>query len=148
MRFMVMHKVDALSEAGGPPPKRIVDEMGAFVGKAIASGVFVDGAGLHASAKRARIETRGGERTITRGPYQGKNELLASFAMVEADSLDDAVELASRAAHAIGDVELEVGRVVEPWDIGMAEDPGGMTPRFLVLVKGDREFEQGAPPAR
>jgi len=148
MRFMVMHKVDAVSEAGGPVPQRIIDEMGAFVGDALKRGVFLDGAGLHGSAQRARIESRGGERTIERGPFGGKNELLASFAMVEADSLDHAIALASRASAAIGDVELEIGRVVEPWDLGMAPDPGGMTPRFLVLVKGDRDSEQGGAPAR
>jgi hypothetical protein len=148
MRFMVMHKVDPLSESGGPPPQRIIEEMGALVGDAMARGIFIDGAGLHASERRARIESRGGAQTITRGPYPGKNELIASFAMIEADTLDDAVALAARASQAIGDVELEVGRVVEPWDLGVAPDPGGMTPRFLVLEKGDRDSEQGAPPAR
>ena len=96
MRFMVMHKVDALMEAGGPPPGRIIQEMGEFVQRGIKSGVFKDGAGLHRSAQRVRLGFDGGNRTVTRGPYQGSNELLASFAMVEGESIDHAIDVASR----------------------------------------------------
>ena len=37
MRFMVMHKVDARMEAGGPSPQRIIQAMGEFVQSAIKS---------------------------------------------------------------------------------------------------------------
>jgi hypothetical protein len=146
---MVMHKVDREHEEV-PPPKRIIDEMGALVGEMMAKGQMVDGAGLHPATHRAQVTMRGGARDIERGPYTGSNELLASFAMIEADSLDHAVEQAAQAAAAaaIGDVELEVGKVVEPWDLGVAPEPEGMTPRFLVLVKADRAFEQGEPTTR
>jgi hypothetical protein len=149
MRFMVMHKVDANMEAGGPPAKSIIEGMGKLVGAGIQSGVFKDGAGLHRSAARARLVTDGGKRTVTRGPYTGKNELLASFAMITAPSLEHAIEVAARLAEAIGDVEIEIGPVVEPWDLGIAEKPEGVPPRFLLLRKADRASERGAatPPA-
>ena len=134
MRFLVMHGTDARTEAGGPPPKKIIEEMGALIGKAMADRIFLDGAGLHASAKRARVSKRG----VQRGPYAGEREGLASFAMIEADTLDDAIAAASKALQGI-DAELEVGRVVEPWDLGVAPEPEGMQPRFLVLVKGDSD---------
>src|SRR3954468_18460854 len=107
MRFMVMHKVDAQMEAGGPPPQRIIQEMGAFVQGAIKAGVFKDGAGLHASSRRVRLVFAAGQRTITPGPLEGRNELLASFAMIRADSMDHAIEIATRIAGAIGEGDSE-----------------------------------------
>lgn len=143
MRFMVMHKVDAQMEAGGPPPNDIIEKMGKYIGDAIRSGVFKDGAGLHRSAMRARLVVAGGKRTVTKGPYSGGNELLASFAMIRAASLDAAVEVATRVAAAIGDVELEIGQVVEPWDLGVAPRPDDPPLRFLLLRKADRAYEAG-----
>ncbi len=146
MRFMVMHKLDARMEAGGPPPTDIIAAMGKYVGDAIRSGVFQDGAGLHASAQRVRLALAGGQRTVTRGPYAGGNELLASFAMIRASSMDHAIELATRIAGALGDGELEIGPVVEPWDIAVAPRPADPPKRFLLLRKGDAAYEAGAAP--
>ena len=148
MRFMVMHKVDANMEAGGPPSERIIQDMGALVQEGIRSGVFENGAGLHRSARRVRLEFQGGKRTVTPGPYDGKNELLASFAMIESESMDQAIDVASRIAAVSGDAEIEIGPVVEPWDLGIAEKPDGVPERFLLLRKADRAFESGeAQPA-
>jgi hypothetical protein len=144
MRFMVMHKVDAVMEAGGPPPERIIRDMGEFIQGAIKSGVFKDGAGLHPSSRRVRLVFEAGERTVTPGPLEGRNELLASFAMVKADSMDHAIEIATRIAGTLGDVEIEIGPVVEPWDLGLMERPARAPLRFLLLRKADRGFEAGA----
>lgn len=146
MRFMVMHKTDAVMEAGGPPSTRIIQEMGQYVQGAIQAGVFQDGAGLHGSSRRVRLVFEAGRRTITRGPLQGGNELLASFAMIEAASMDHAIEIATRIAGVIGDGEIEIGPVVEPWDIGVMARPDNPPLRFLLLRKADRAFEAGGPP--
>jgi hypothetical protein len=146
MRFMVMHKVDARMEAEEPPPARIVQEMGAFVQGQIKAGVFKDGAGLHASARRVRLGFEGGKRTVTHGPLAGGNELLAGFAMVQAASIDHAIDLASRVAGVLGDAEIEIGPVVEPWDLGLMAKPAKAPQRFLLLRKADPAFEAGAAP--
>jgi hypothetical protein len=146
MRFMVMHKVDANMEAGGPPSQQIVAGMGALVQESLKSRVFTTGAGLHRSARRARLESGGVK--VTKGPYLGQNELLASFAMIKASSLDEAIERARQFAKILGDVEIEVGPVVEPWDIGVMEKPEKLPlGRFLLLCKGDRQTESGAEPS-
>src|SRR5689334_1303361 len=132
MKFMVMHKVDAAMEAGAPPAQRIVREMGEYVQGAIKAGVFEDGAGLHASARRVRLVFQGGTPAITRGPLDGGNELLASFAMIRAASIDSAIEVATRVAGALGDVEIEIGPVTEPWDIGLMARPPHAPNRFLL----------------
>ena len=89
MRFMVMHKVDDVIESGGPPSQRIIEQMGELVGESMKSGVCLDGAGLHRSARRVRITSPG---EAVRGPYSGDNELVASMTMIKASSVDDAIE--------------------------------------------------------
>jgi hypothetical protein len=146
MKYMVMHKVDADMEAGMPPSSRILQDMGRFVEEGLKSGTFLDGAGLHRSARRVRVEIASGRRTVTKGPLTGKNELLASFAVVRAQTIDDAVEHAARLAAFWGDGEIEVGLVVEPWDLGLVPKPDGDPPgRYLLLRKSTEATERGTP---
>lgn len=147
MRFMVMHKVDAKMEAGGPPEPRIIQSMGALVQESLKNGVFITGAGLHRSEKRVRVKSAGGECQVSPGPYGGENELLASYAMVKVRSLAEAVAHAQNYALADGDCELEVGPVVEPWDLGLMPKPAGDVPlQVLLLTKADAAFEAGTRP--
>src|SRR5689334_1246095 len=118
MRFMVMHKVDPKMEAGTPPDQEIVQGMGKLVRESLESGVFLNGAGLHRSAQRARLTFRDGKRTVVKGPLRGDNELVASMFLVRAASLEGAMAEADRLAGVLGDGEIEVGPVVEPWDLG------------------------------
>jgi len=144
MHFMVMHKVDAKMEAGGPPDAKIIQNMGALVQESLKSGVFITGAGLHPSAKRVRIKSAAGKCQVSTGPYAGENELLASYAMVKVGSLSEAVSHAQRYALAEGECEVEVGPVVEPWDLGIVPKPAGDIPvQALLLTKADAAFERG-----
>ncbi len=150
MRFMVMHKVDAKMEAGERPDQGIIEGMGRLIGSSSKQAVFKDGAGIQRSAQRVRLTFDGG-RQVERGPYQGRNELVASFATVTAKSNDHAIELATELAKAGGDPEIEIGPVVEGWDLTGKPRPEGAPLRFLLLRKADdplrsgiRAFEGGA----
>jgi hypothetical protein len=144
MRFMVMHKVDAKMEAGQPPDPQIIQNMGTLIQESLKNGRFITGAGLHRSAKRVRVKHSGGEVSVTQGPYSGSNELVASYAMVKVRSLEDALPHVRRFAQASGECEIEVGPVVEPWDLGMMPKPSGEVPlQLLLLTKADAEFERG-----
>lgn len=146
MRFIVMHKVDAGMEAGQRPSQDIIKNMGALVGEGLKSGAFLDGAGLHRSARRVRLRASGGACEVTRGPYVGENELVASFAMIKTRSIDEAIEHGRRLAGAIGDCEIEIGPVVEGWDLTGSPRPAHVDhERFLLLVKGDAASEANAP---
>ena len=145
MRFMVMHKVDARMEAGGPPDPKIIQAMGALVQESLKSGVFLTGAGLRPSSQRARLTHAAGHWSESHGPYTGENELLASFAMIRAESLAASAKHARAFAEANGDTEIEVGPVVEAWDLGLIPKPSTQVPqRFLLLSKAGPAFEQGA----
>lgn len=143
MRYIVMHKVDAGMEAGELAPRAIIEGMGKLVGESLASGVFEYGAGLHRSAERVRVTFEGGEQQRENGPFAGQNELVDACYLVRTTGRAQALDEAARLASVLGDVEFEVGLVVEPWDLGLAPKPAAaQTQRFLLLKKGDTRTER------
>jgi hypothetical protein len=148
MKFMVMHKHDKNSEAGVKPPQGLITQMGALVGGMAQSGKLLDGAGLGASATRSRVTLRHGDRTVLHGPYGGSsNELPAGFVMVKVETRDQAIDWATQLGKAIGtDVEIEAGKVNEPWDIGIGEKPANAPLRYLLLHKATPASEAGTVP--
>ena len=144
MLYIVMHKINAEIAAGGPPSKELVENMGKLIGGAVAAGKLHDGDGLLGAQTRVRLNWKSGQRTVTRGPYAGDNELVASFLKIKVDTLDEAVNWATRYGEAIGAGEVEVGPITEAWDIGVAPKPEGHVPlRALLLHKADRATEAG-----
>jgi hypothetical protein len=148
MRFIVMHKVDQKMETGAPPSPELISNMGKLIGEGFKTGVVLDGAGLRPSATRTRLRRSGGEEALTNGPYRGENELVAGFVLIKVRSRDEALAWASRFAEALGEAEIELGPVTEPWDLGIAPRPEGEVPlRFLLLNKADQRTEAGLPPS-
>jgi len=146
MLYIVMHKINVEIAAGGPPRKDLVEDMGKLIGGTIAAGKLHDGDGLLGAETRVRLKWSGGQRSVTRGPYVGDNELVASFMKIKVDTLDEAVQWASRYGEAVGASEVEVGPITEAWDIGLAPKPEGHVPlRVLLLHKADRAAEAGKP---
>jgi hypothetical protein len=140
MRYVVMHKVDARMEAGERPPRELIARMGNLIGRSLKEGIFKDGAGLHRSASRVRLHFPGGKVAVQRGPYAGGNELLASFALVTTTGLEQAIALATELGEAAGRREIEIGPVVETWDLNDKPRPADAPFRYLLFVKGDAAF--------
>jgi hypothetical protein len=147
MRFMAMHRSSANDEAGIPPSPQLIEGIGKLIEEGFRAGVFLGGEGLKASGNRVRLHFSGGRRTITRGPFGGSGQLLSGFALIQVRTMDEAIEWGSRLAAALDrDVEIEIGPVCEPWDLGMGPKPPGDLPiRFLILHKGDQASEAGLP---
>jgi hypothetical protein len=144
MRAMIMHRTSAHWEAGGLPGKELIERVGGLVGELASAGVLLGAEGLRPSSEGVRLRFSGGERQVQRGPYAGDNELPAGFTIVAVASLDDAIELASRQADILGDVELDIRPVTEPWDIGLAPRPEPPPPRrYMILRKATAAFEAG-----
>jgi hypothetical protein len=141
MHFMIMHKNDPRSEAGKPPPPELVSQMGAFIGKYAQSGRFIDGAGLTGSKHRTRLVFRGGRCTIKHGPYTGEHELPSTFLQLKVATREQAIGWAERYGKVLGDGELELGKVSEPWDIGLMPEPENHPLQFLLIEKADAETE-------
>jgi hypothetical protein len=147
MRVMIMHKVNESTEAGVLPGPEVLAGMGRLIREMVQAGVFLDAAGLQPSSTRVRLNFSRGERRVTRGPLTGRNELIAGFALMKVGSMEEAIEWATRFAQVVGDVEIDVGPVTEPWDLGVAPKPAGVVPlRVLAMHKADESSEAFAAP--
>jgi hypothetical protein len=144
MRFMIMHKNDPHTEAGQPPPRDLVDQMGQFIGEHAQAGRFIDGAGLGGSKTRTRLTFRDGKCTVKHGPYRGEHELPAATLLLKVGTRDEAIGWAERYGKILGTGELELGKVNEAWDIGLIPPPEDPPLRFLMIEKADQASEAGA----
>jgi hypothetical protein len=142
MRFMVMHKHDEHTEAGLRPDPELIAKMGEFIGEHARKGQFLGGEGLGASATRTRLTFRGGQATVKHGPYTGSNELPAAALLLTVESRDQAIGWAQRYGRILGDGDIELGAVTEPWDLGVMPKPAHAPLRILMLPKAD----ETAPP--
>ena len=97
MRFMIIVKATADSEAGVMPPASLLAHMGAFHDELARAGVLLDGAGLRASAQGWRVAIAAdGQRRVQGGPFAQTEELIAGYTLIQARSRDEAIEWSRR----------------------------------------------------
>jgi hypothetical protein len=122
MRFMVITKASAESEAGVQPPTENFDTMGDFIQELVDAGVLLAADGLHPSAKGARIYFDGDNKTVVDGPFTETKELIAGFWLVEMKSLQECVESFKRCpvqqTGGGAQTNIEIRRVFEAADFG------------------------------
>lgn len=149
MRFMVMHKMTAEMEKGLPPDPEVIEGVEKLVAQGAKDKVFVSGEGLKPSSERVHIVYKNGERRIIDGPFTEAKELVAGFALMRVRSKEEAIAWCDKFAAVIGDVELFMGPVVEPWDLGFGSKPEGAPLRFLSMhqLKDDADCEAHPDPA-
>ena len=116
MRFMVLVKADKNSEAGVLPTKELLAEMGKFNEELVKAGVMLEGEGLQASSKGARVKFSGGKRSVIDGPFAETKELIAGFWIWQVKSKEEAVEWLKRAP--FEDTEVEIRQIFEAEDFG------------------------------
>ena len=144
MRFMVMHKMTEEMEKGVPPEPAVIEGVGKLIGEAVKEKIFVSGEGLKPTSQRAHIVYKDGKRTITDGPFTEAKELVAGFALMRVRTRRRRSRWCDRFAAVLGDVELFMGPVVEPWDLGMVPKPANPPLRFLSMHKMDDRRGQTA----
>ena len=144
MRYMVMHKNDASTERGEKPPKELVMKMGELIGEYAKTGRYIDGAGLSGSKTRTRLLFRDGRCTVKHGPYQGEHELPAAMLQLKVKTREEAIGWAERYGKILVNGEIELGKVNEPWDIGLMPPPENPPLQFLLVEKADETTEAGA----
>jgi hypothetical protein len=124
MRFMVMVKANADSEAGVLPDEKLLTAMGRYNEELAGAGVMLAGEGLQASSKGARVTFSGTQRTVTDGPFAETKELIAGFWIWQVASLDEAIEWAKRCPNPTGEEsQLEIRQIFEADDFGEAFTP-------------------------
>src|SRR5215212_3890834 len=95
MKYLMLIKHAELP-SGTMPPQGLMDAMGTFVHESLASGTLVDTAGLRPTSDGVRIRSRGGKLTTTDGPFTEAKEVVGGFAVVEAKTRAQAMELATK----------------------------------------------------
>lgn len=124
MRFMLIVKATDDTEAGVPPTKELMEEMGKFNEELANAGVMLAGEGLQPSSKGARVLFSGEKRTVVDGPFTETKELIAGFWLIQAKSLNEAVEWVKRVPNPTGaEGTIEVRQVFEIDDFGEAATP-------------------------
>ena len=121
MRFMILVKASADSEAGVMPGTELLTEMGRYNEELVKAGVLLAGEGLHPSSNGARVRFDGGERTVTSGPFGNTEELVAGFWLIQVRSREEAIEWVKRIPFRDGEVEIR--QVFEADDFGEALTP-------------------------
>src|SRR5690606_26748676 len=100
-----------------------------------------------AAKTRSRVTFKDGGQTVEHGPFAGSNELPAGFAKVTVKSRDEALAVAMLIGEAIGgEVEIEVSKLTEAWDLGFGDKPADAPERYLVIHKATPESEAGRAP--
>jgi hypothetical protein len=124
MRFMVMVKATADSEAGVMPSEQLLAEMGKFNEELVKAGVMLAGEGLQPSSKGARVRFSGKTRTVVDGPFAETKELVAGFWLWQVKSKEEAIEWVKRCPNPMpGDSEIEIRQVFEADDFGAEFTP-------------------------
>jgi hypothetical protein len=123
MRFMVIRKADEETEAGVLPSTELFEAMGRYNEELVKAGVMVAGEGLMASSHGALLHFDGaGRTTVTDGPFAEAKELVAGFSLLEADSLEEVIEIVKRwpVEDGHGNAEIEIRQVHGVEDFGEA----------------------------
>ncbi len=117
MRFMIIRKADKQTEAGVMPSQELLTAMMKYNEEMAKAGVLLQGEGLQASSKGARVKFSGGRPTVTDGPFTETKELIAGFTMIQVRSKAEAIEWVKRWPKEDGDPELEIRQLFEMDDL-------------------------------
>jgi len=107
-KFMVFVPGGAESEAGVMPPTELFEEMAAYNNQLAKAGVLLAAEGLKPTSAAAKVRFDDTERrTVIDGPFTEAKEIIAGYWLLEASSLQEALEWVKRAPFG-GGVTLEV----------------------------------------
>ena len=109
MRFLSMVRV--AENTGQVPSEKLMTEMGKLIEEFSAKGALVETAGLRPSSEGFRIRNNHGKFSRTDGPFTEAKEVIGGYAILKADSMEEAVALTERFLQVHGDewnVECEV----------------------------------------
>ena len=124
MRFMVLVKADADSEAGVMPSEQLLAEMMNYNEELVKAGVMKAGEGLHPSSRGARVLFNGDQRTVVDGPFSETKELVAGFWIFECGSKEEAIEWVKRCPNPTGvESAIEIRQIFEADDFGEQMTP-------------------------
>jgi len=94
MRFLSLIRVQ--ENTGKAPSERLMSEMGKLMTEMKSAGKLLDTAGLAPTANGKRVRLREGKITVIDGPFAETKEVVGGYAMLDAQSMEEAIALTER----------------------------------------------------
>src|SRR5579864_5846103 len=111
MKFLCIYK--PAKKEGTPPSQQEMDQMGKLIEDWMKSGVLLATEGCLPSALGARVRQADGKVTVTDGPFTEAKEVVGGFALIQAKSKQEAIQLTKDFLRLAGDGECEIRQVYE-----------------------------------
>ncbi len=121
MRFLTIYRT---VERNQPPSQEEMAGMGAFIEEMVREGHLVGTEGCLPSALGARVRKDGNTITVRDGPFSEAKEVVGGFAILQADSKEECIELCKRFLALAGDGESEIRQLCEVPALEAQECPG------------------------
>ena len=124
MEFLVIRKADAETEAGVVPSAQLIDDMTNYNARLVERGVMKAGAGLLPSSRGARVSFSAGMPTVVDGPFAEAKELIAGFSVIEANSLEEVIDMVRDwpKSDGHGNVQIEIRQIATAGDLGFSDE--------------------------
>jgi hypothetical protein len=110
MRFLSMIRIQ--EGTGQVPSERLMADMGKLIEEMTRTGKLITTAGLKPTSEGFRVRLRkGGKLSTVDGPFTETKEVIGGYAIIEAGSKKEAIELTERFLKVHGndwDIECEV----------------------------------------
>ncbi len=115
MRFMIIRKADAQTEAGVMPTTELLAAMGKYMEEMGKAGILLSGEGLHPTSRGTRVRFTNGKASVIDGPFAETKEQIAGYALIQVKSREEAIEWVKKWPALDGDsnVELEIRQIFE-----------------------------------
>ena len=112
MRYLCIYK--PAKPEGAPPTQAEMAKMNQFVDEMKKAGVLLATEGCQPSSQGARIRLTDGKFTVKDGPFTEAKELVGGFAILQAKSKEEVLELNKRFLTVAGDGECEIRLLHDP----------------------------------
>lgn len=113
MRYLSMIRID--ERAGRQPTEQLMDDMGKLMDEMMREGKLIRTAGLRPTSEGFRVRLHDGKLSTIDGPFTESKEVIGGYAILEASSREEAIELTERFLHVHGD-DWEIECEVRPLD--------------------------------
>jgi len=115
MRFISMIRIE--ENTGQAPSEQLMSDMGKLMEELTRTGQLISTAGLRPTSEGVRVRWRRGQLSTVDGPFTETKEVIGGYAILEAKSKAEAIELTQRFLRIHGtewNIECEVRQLDGP----------------------------------
>jgi hypothetical protein len=110
MKFLSIYKT---AERIGPPSQDEITKMTKLIEEGMKAGWLLGTEGCLPSVLGARVRSSNGQLTVTDGPFTESKEVVGGFAILQANSKEEAIQLAKNFLQVAGEGECEIRQIFE-----------------------------------